>query len=709
MSKQLIIAEKPSVASDIARVLKCGQKGNGCFFNDEYVISWAIGHLVALSDPEDYNSNFKKWKKEDLPIIPDKIKVKAIKNTKQQLDILNNLMNDKDISYLICATDSGREGELIFRYIYEITKCSKPFKRLWISSMTDAAIKAGFENLKDGREYDNLYLSAKCRSEADWLVGINASRAFTLKYNVLLSIGRVQTPTLAILVNRQKEINSFVSRDYWEVEADFGKYKGIRFDANNNETKIFDKNEAEKIVNKVKNKDALVKNIDYEEKKQAPPLLYDLTELQRDCNKKFGYSAQKTLSLAQDLYEKRKMITYPRTDSRYISDDIIDKLKIILNKLNAVDKYNCYASYVLGLKKLPITKRIADNSKISDHHAIIPTEVNIRLDILSNDEFNVYDLIARRFIQVFYPHYIYGTTKVITESEGECFISKGTMVIQKGWTKLNKISEKEKNKKESEPMPEIKKGEELNVKNVKALKKETKPPSLYNEATLLSAMENAGRFVENEELKEQLKESGLGTPATRAAIIERLIKVGYVVRKGKNLIPTDKGIKLVSVVPQELKSAETTGRWEKGLSSVAKGKLENKKFMESIKRYVYFLVDNAEKNNINVIFSSENTNKKSQKVKKESLGICPNCHGEIYENSKSFYCSNWNRGCKFSVWKNSLEQYDFVIDKEIFKNILSNKTTIINNVKNPATKNDCNIEVKIRDNQKGGLSVISVK
>lgn len=707
MKKELIIAEKPSVARDIARVLKCNKKGDGFLYNDSYIISWAVGHLVTLSDPEDYKEEWKKWKKEDLPIIPDKIKIKAIANTREQLKVLHKLINSEDVEALICATDSGREGELIFRYIYEITRCSKPFKRLWISSMTDAAIKAGFSNLKDGKEYDNLYLSAKCRSEADWLVGINASRAFTLKYNALLSIGRVQTPTLAILVQRQKEIDSFDIRDYWEVEADFEKYKGIRFEGNDKETKIFDKAKAKEIADKVKGKLAKVKSVDYEEKKQLPPLLYDLTELQRDCNKKFGYSAKKTLSLVQDLYEKRKMVTYPRTDSRYLSDDMIPKISIILNKLNAVSNYNPYSQYVLSLPKLPITKRIVDNSKISDHHAIIPTEVNINLSQLSNEEFNVYDLIARRFMAVFYPNYIYGTTKVITESENELFISRGTMVIQKGWTELNRNVEKDK--KENEVMPEVKKGDELTVKGVKVLDKKTKPPALYNEATLLSAMENAGRFVEDEDLKEQLKDSGLGTPATRAAIIERLIQVGYVRRKGKSLIPTDKGIKLVAVVPNELKSAETTGKWEKGLSSVAKGKMENEKFMASIKRYVCFLVDNAEKSHTDIIFPAENNGKRKNAPKKTALGACPNCGGEIYENSKGYYCSNWTQGCKFTLWKNTLNQYEIELTNDMVKEILDKKTINLTNAKNPATKALSEMTVQIRDDKVGGLSVTNLR
>ncbi|MDE6182188.1 MAG: DNA topoisomerase III, partial [Eubacteriales bacterium] len=379
-----------------------------------------------------------------LPIIPDIIKTKAIAKTKEQLKILTNLIKMDEVENLICATDSGREGELIFRYIYEITKCKKPFKRLWISSMTDEAIKYGFENLKDGKEYDNLYNSAKCRSEADWLVGINASRAFTLKFNTLLSIGRVQTPTLAILVEKHKEIEKFDIKEYFEIEANFEtisdlkeNYKGTWINLENNDTKIYEKENADNISKEIKGKNGEVFSVENETKKQPAPLLYDLTELQRECNKKYGYSAQKTLSLAQDLYEKRKLITYPRTDSRYLSEDMKPKLMGILKKLNNNSEYKPFLDYVFSLEKLPITKRIIDNSKITDHHAIIPTNVNINLANLSNEEKNVYNLIARRFIAIFYPNYIYNTTKILSKIENHYFITKGTTIIDKGWTILN--------------------------------------------------------------------------------------------------------------------------------------------------------------------------------------------------------------------------------------------------------------------------------
>lgn len=709
--KQLIIAEKPSVARDIAKVLKCSKKGEGYLYNENYVISWAIGHLVTLCDPEEYDESLKKWNINTLPIIPKNIKTKAIKNTRDQLKILNNLMKMKSVEEIICATDSGREGELIFRYIYEIVKCKKPFKRLWISSMTDDAIKEGFENLKDGKEYDNLYFSAKSRSEADWLVGINASRAFTLKFNTLLSIGRVQTPTLAILVERYKEIEKFDVREYFEIEVNFKTlyenaqiYKGIWIDKNN-ESKVFEKDKANNILNSIKGKNGVIENIESETKKQPPPLLYDLTELQRDCNKKFSYSAQKTLSIAQDLYEKRKLITYPRTDSRYLSEDMKPKLKGILNKLNNLDKYKPFLDYVLSLEKLTITKRIVDNSKITDHHAIIPTLASINLDTLSQEEKNVYDLIVRRFIAVFYPSYIYNITKIITKIEENMFLTKGTTIIQEGFTKLNVITERDK--KEEDILPNVKKGENVLNEEAKILNKKTKPPSYYNEASLLSAMENAGRFIENEDLKEQLKESGLGTPATRASIIERLLQVGYIERKGKSLIPTQKGIKLIEVVPKELKSPETTGKWEKGLSSISKGNMESKVFMDSICRYVNFLVDYAKKTNINVIFDEEKSNKfkKSSKYKSlEKIGICPKCNNDIFENSKSFYCSNWKNGCKFNLWKNSLEKYNIFIHKDMARILIKDKKILNMKIIDTKDKKEKLADIILFDN--GNINVI---
>ena len=672
MGNTVVIAEKPSVARDIARVLGCKKNGNGFIAGDNnYIVTWAVGHLAVLYEPEDYDQKFKKWYFRDLPIIPSKMNIKPAKATEEQFNIIKNIINSPKTDLLICATDSGREGELIFRYIYELAKCTKPFKRLWISSMTDEAIKNGFANLKDGKDYDILYESAKCRSEADWLVGINASRAFSVMYNTNLSIGRVQSPTLGIIVDRQKEIDSFDVKTYYEVQAIYDNFLGVWFREVNGvrDTKIILKDEADKIVATVSKKDGIVSLVESEEKQIPPPLLYDLTELQRDANKKYGFSAEKTLNIVQDLYEKRKAVTYPRTDSRYLSDDMVKVIPIILKRIN-FEPYSKFLNYVFSLEKLPITKRIVDNSKITDHHAIIPTNSNINTTNFSKEEKEVFDLIARRFISVFYPYNIYTITRIIVTCENENFISKGKTIKQVGWTALYEGQEnnnsKPKTKKgkknqaddEDQILPDLSKGDVVKIKEAKAVDKKTKPPSQYTEATLLSAMEHAGRFVENEELKEKLKEGGLGTPATRAGIIERLISVGYMKRVGKSLVPTDKGKKLMSIIPPELRSPETTGKWEKGLESIYKGNMQPERFMQSIVKFVNFLVKeseilaNKDKNNQDFVFENVKKN-----VPEKALGICPVCKkGYIFENSKAFYCSKWQQGCKFTLWKNSLSK-----------------------------------------------------
>lgn len=677
----LVIAEKPSVAKDIAKVLQCTKRSNGYFYNEKYIISWAIGHLVTLKEPDEYNKEFKKWKMEMLPIMPEVIKTKPIKNTLAQFEMLKYLMDLESVTELICATDSGREGELIFRYIYELTKCKKPFKRLWISSMTNEAIKKGFQNLKDGKEYDNLYLCAKCRSEADWLVGINATRVFSIKFNALLSVGRVQTPTLSIIVNRYLEVQNFICENYFEINVIFNtsnkeEYKGLYINEKGiSKINEKDKQKADEIIKMIKGESGKITKIQNEEKKIPPPLLYDLTELQRECNRKYGYSAQKTLSLAQDLYEKRKLITYPRTDSRYLSTDMKNSLKFIMQKLECIEIYEPFIKEINGLKT---TKRIIDDTKITDHHAIIPTNSKLNINGLSIDEKNVFDLIARRFIAVFYPPYITSTTKIITSIVNYDFITKGTTIIDKGFTVLNIVFEKSK---KEEILPNVQKEEIVQNKLAKIINKKTSPPALYNEATLLSTMENAGRLVDNEEIKESLKESGLGTPATRASIIERLIEVSYITRQKKSLVPTQKGINLIEIVPEHLKSPETTGRWEKGLTSIAKGNMEYDKFMQSIKKYVDFIIEYAKKNKTNIVFENKNYDKfkKSSRYKAMAkFGKCTLCNGDILENSKSFYCSNWNNGCKFSIWKNALERYNIFLHGQYIEELL--KTNKIDNI-----------------------------
>lgn len=705
MGKILVIAEKPSVARDIARVLQCKQKGEGFLYGQKYIVCWAIGHLVTLADPEEYDDKYKKWKKETLPILPEQMKLKIIKKTAPQLKILKKLMNSKEVDSLICATDSGREGELIFRYIYDIVKCKKPFQRLWISSMTDIAIKEGFSKLKNGKEYDNLYISAKCRAEADWLVGMNATRAYTLQYNALLSIGRVQTPTLAIMVQRQKEINDFVPEIYYEVEVTYENFKGIWFDKKETETKIKKMEQAEEIIKKVKGKKGIISNIEEEQKKLPPPLLYDLTELQRDCNKKFGFSAQKTLSIAQSLYETKKAITYPRTDSRYLSDDMKSNIQKILKKLREIERYDEYVKQILSLEAVPLGKRIIDNDKVTDHHAIIPTDAKINYETLTEEQKKVYNTIVIRFLSVFYEQYIYKITKVITIVEQEHFISKGTTILQQGWTAIYKALDlKKKENKKEETLPELKKGQQVTAKQLKCNKKKTQPPAFYTDSSLLSAMENAGRFVEDEALKEQMKENGLGTPATRAAIIERLLTVGYIERKGKTLVPTEKGMKLIEIVPEQLKSPQTTGKWEKGLYSISKGKMTDEKFMTSIKKYVYFLIEASENKNETVIFEKE-IKKEKNKIKK--LGNCPLCQkGTILENTKAYYCSEWKNDCKFTIWKNSVELYGITLKDSMIKKLLTERKVKSVSVTLPQTREKGKATLILSPDNSGRLEIM---
>lgn len=703
MGKILVIAEKPSVARDIAKVLKANQKGDGCLIGENHVVSWAVGHLVTLAEPEDYDEKYKKWNFSTLPILPEEMKLKAIQQTRSQLKVLHKWMNSAEIDSLICATDSGREGELIFRYIYEITNCKKPFERLWISSMTEEAIKEGFATLKDGREYDLLYTSAKCRSEADWLVGMNATRAYTLRYDALLSIGRVQTPTLALIVNKQKEIDAFVAEDYFEVQADFGGYTGMWIDQEEH-TRIEKEETAKAIVQKVSGKQAVITKVEKEEKKTPPPLLYDLTELQRDCNKKFGFSAKKTLDIAQSLYEKRKMITYPRTDSRYLSDDMKGKVHNTLRRLNELEEYQSYTQPLSG--NISFTKRIIDNSKVTDHHAIIPTDGKLRVDSLTEEEKKVFSLVAARFLAVFYPYYRYETTKVYAMAEQEQFLSKGTVVLEEGWQAVEKslvpatATKKKKKDEEEQKLPALTEGEQRKIEKAAVQKKKTKPPTPYTESSLLSAMENAGRFVEDEALKEQMKDSGLGTPATRAAIIERLLTVGYIVRKGKNLIPTEKGMKLIEVVPIEMSSPQTTGKWEKGLSSISKGKMTEERFMASIRRYVQFLIqDAASGRRADVVFPAEQI--RGKKRKNNAFGKCPVCGRDILENTKSFYCAGWKNGCKFSLWKDSLTPYGLTLDGGMVKLLLKSGKTERIPVSLPQT-GEKGTAVLILNKEKGG-------
>lgn len=521
----VVVAEKPSVGRDIAKVLRCSTKEEGYLCGDQYIVTWAVGHLIAQCDPDGIDEKFKKWRMADLPILPDQIPTKVISKTRSQYAVIKKLINDPETEKIICATDAGREGELIFRLIYHQAKCKKPVDRLWISSMTDEAIREGFASLKPSQEYDGLYRSAQCRAQADWLVGMNASRAFTLRFDALLSIGRVQTPTLAILVKRYHEIANFIPEEFYTVTAQFGDYSGQWFDEHAEDEKkaarIPSKEAADLLIKAVKGKQAAVQSIVSEEKKEAALQLYDLTSLQRDANRKLGFTADKTLKIAQELYEKWKAITYPRTDSRYLPGDMIGRAKQTLKKLPGE-----YLDFVENIPwkddgMLPVSKRIFDNAKVSDHHAIIPTPQTAPMEKLPPDAAKLFDMIARRFIAAFYPPQEYDAIKVITVCAGNSFKSNGKIIRRNGWKDVYPSDQKEE-----QSLPLLREGDLRTVEKATAKKESTKPPPPHTDASLLAAMENAGRDLEDEQLREQMKGSGLGTPATRAAIIERLIQVG---------------------------------------------------------------------------------------------------------------------------------------------------------------------------------------
>lgn len=590
--KSLVLAEKPSVAREIARVLGCHTKGKGYIEGPKYVVTWALGHLVTLAEPDDYDKKYKTWRFEDLPMLPGSMKLKVIQQTGHQFSIIKNLMKRGDLGELIIATDAGREGELVARWIMEEGKWKKPFKRLWISSQTDSAIKEGFARLKPGTSYNNLYDSAVCRAEADWLIGLNVTRALTTKYNAQLTAGRVQTPTLAIIVNREEEIKKFVPKDYWTLRADFGDYFGDWRDQSN-QGRLFDPNKADAIKAKVQGAKGKVTELKVENKSELPPLAYDLTELQRDANKKYAFSAQKTLSTLQSLYERHKLVTYPRTDSRYISSDIVPTLQGRLKSI-ATGEYSLLVKPLLG-KTLKPTKRFVDDSKVTDHHAVIPTDQFVQLSALDVDERKLYDLVVKRFIAVMYPAMVYEQITLVTTVESEKFYSRGKVVKELGWkTVYGKTTDRDGDDRE-EALPEQilqaqKKGDEKQVRECKVVKAQTKPPARYTEASLLSAMESPGKFIEDEELRATMKQSGLGTPATRAEIIEKIIKTDYVERRGKEIVPTPKGVQLIDLVSAELRSPELTAKWEQALLEITSGQGDKKQFMKGIREYTVKIV-----------------------------------------------------------------------------------------------------------------------
>ena len=589
MSKILVLAEKPSVGRELARVLNCNNKGNGYLEGAKYIVTWALGHLVTLADPEAYDKKFAQWSMEELPIIPAQFKLVVIKQSGKQFTAVKNQMIRKDVSEIVIATDAGREGELVARWIIEKAHVNKPIKRLWISSVTDKAIKEGFNKLKDGKLYDNLYASAVARSEVDWVVGINATRALTCKYNSQLSCGRVQTPTLGMIATREEEIQKFKPKNFYGLNA---VAKGLTLtwqDKNTKDIRSFDKNKIDDIYKSLQNKNAEIIEVSKTHKKKYAPQLYDLTELQRDGNRIYGFSAKETLSAMQKLYESHKVLTYPRTDSRFITDDIVDTLK---DRVKAC-RFGNYSAIASEIMRNPIKANSAfvDNKKVSDHHAIIPTEQNVNISAFNDKERKIYDLVVKRFLAVLLPPFEYEQTAIKAKIGNETFIAKGKIVKKEGWKIVYKNNMQEEETSEDikdQTLPDINKGDILNILNVVKTEGKTKPPALFNEATLLSAMENPVKYMaeESKDLKKIIGETGgLGTVATRADIIEKLYNTFLIEKKGKDIHITSKGKQLLELVPEELKSPALTAEWEKKLELISKGSLNKNTFVNEMKEY----------------------------------------------------------------------------------------------------------------------------
>ncbi|MBC6166748.1 DNA topoisomerase III [Listeria booriae] len=584
MTKIVVLAEKPSVGKDIARVLGCKQGKNGYLEGSKYIVTWALGHLITLADPENYDTKYKSWNMEDLPMLPQKMKLVPIKQTRKQYETVKSLMTRKDVSEIIIATDAGREGELVARWIIEYAKVKKPIKRLWISSVTDKAIREGFNRLQPGKAYENLYRSAEARSEADWVVGINATRALTTKYNAQLSCGRVQTPTLAMIAQREEEIRQFKPKEFYQLTAvteqgSFSWSKG----------QTFDEAEAEKTARSLRGKDAIITDVAVKEKKTHAPGLYDLTELQRDANKRYDFSAKETLNIMQTLYERHKVLTYPRTDSRFISDDIVPTLKERVEACG-VGPYAKPARAVAS-KPIKANKSFVDNSKVSDHHAIIPTEETPSLSDLNDRERKIYDLVVKRFLSVLSAPFTYEETAVQAKIGAETFGLKGKVVKSLGW----KAVYNEDN--DTDTVTKLKKGEQIKVRDIQIHTGKTKPPARFNEATLLSAMENPSLTSGKKDLAKTLGETGgLGTVATRADIIEKLFNSFSIEKQGKDIMITSKGRQLLDLVPTDLKSPELTAIWEQKLSKIANGKLDKTTFTTEMRDYAKKAVNEIKQN-----------------------------------------------------------------------------------------------------------------
>lgn len=694
--KSLVLAEKPSVARDIARVLKCTKKINGALEGERYIVTWALGHLVTLADPEEYDKKYKEWNLEVLPMMPEKMELVVIRQTAKQYQAVKTQLYRKDVGEIIIATDAGREGELVARWILEKAQCRKSIKRLWISSVTDKAIKDGFAHLKDGRSYNRLYDAAVSRAEADWLVGINATRALTCKYNAQLSCGRVQTPTLAMIAAREEEIRNFKPQDYYGIRLSAGKMRWTWQEKKSGSSRTFQKDRAQQIQTAASGSLLTILSVEKSSKKTGAPGLYDLTELQRDANKKFGFSAKETLNIMQRLYENHKVLTYPRTDSRYIGTDVVPTLQERL-KACAVGPYRKLAG-PLSMKPVKANKSFVDDKKVSDHHAIIPTEQFVQLEHMTNEERRIYDLVVRRFLAVLYPPFEYEQTSLKAEAGGEIFTAKGKIVKNPGWKAAYEEADGDEEEEEFQNLYEVKEGEKLKIDSCQLTEGKTKPPAHFTEATLLSAMENPVRFLstKDQEAAKTLGETGgLGTVATRADIIEKLFRTFLMEKRGNDIYITSKAKQLLSLVPEDLKKPELTADWEKKLSEIAQGSLKKEGFLEEIRDYTQELIQEIKTGE--GTFRHDNlTNTKCPVCGKRMLAVngknsrmlvcqdracghretisrlsnarCPNCHRkmELYVKGKeeTFICSTCGYKEKLSSFKQRREKEGAGVSKK---------------------------------------------
>jgi DNA topoisomerase III len=661
MSKTLVIAEKPSVGTDLARVLKGPfKKGEGVLEGPEHVITWAVGHLVQLAEPDEYDAKFKRWRMEDLPIVPDRFKlVVRDERSRKQMSVVTKQIGRDDIDEVVNACDAGREGELIFAYLYEKAKGKKPVNRLWLKSMTSAAMKEAFTALRPSDEFARLEQAARSRSEADWIVGMNATRAATIRlrssFDGAVSLGRVQTPTLALIARREEEIKAFVPEPYWLVDAAFEadgarNYEG-RYHAGA-KPRIATADEATAIVAACEGKPGRITKLDKKEQREKAPMLYDLTTLQREANNRYGFSAKRTLGAAQRCYEEHKALTYPRTNSRYLPSDMVAEIKPIAELVGAQPEYRAGAEYVAGLDLLPLA-RVVNDEKVTDHHAIIPTRSEHNLEKMSSDDRRIYDMVTRRFLAVFHPEAVFENTRVETTigegEDGHVFRTRGKLLIVPGWRGVYdevaaadaRPPKGEEDEGADQQLPKLEADEIVETKSIASDRKETKPPRRYSDASLLGAMETAGKLVEDEELREAMKESGIGTPATRAAIIERLITVGYVERDARALVATEKGLNVVRLLDAHmLTSPELTGSWEHRLGKIERGEDSREKFMGDIAGFAQETVKQLDET------------LKDVRIPRAKLGPCPVCGHEISENRKGYSC--WARedpGCGFVIWK----------------------------------------------------------